>query len=51
MKRLFEDIESMIEAGLDDYDISNAICSKYGASLEEDNWLSNQICNVRRMKL
>lgn len=46
IKRLFEDIEVLVEDGMNDQDISEHICQKYGASLEGD-WLLQQITQVR----
>lgn len=46
IKRLFEDIEVLVEDGMNDQDISTIICLKYGASLEGD-WLLQQITQVR----
>ena len=47
IKRLFEDIEVLVEDGMNDQDISTIICLKYGPALREGDWLLRQITEVR----
>lgn len=50
MKRLFEDIEVLVEDGMSDQDISNHLNEKYkdyGITLDNSDWLLSQIAYVR----
>ena len=51
IKRIYEDIEALVEDGMDDGDILRIISEKYGLSsertLDNDNWLLKQITQVR----
>ena len=51
IKRIYEDIEALVEDGMDDGDILRIISEKYGLSsertLDDDNWLLKQITQVR----
>lgn len=47
IKRFLEDVEALIDDGLEDDEIESRITEKYGASCTEDDWLAKQISYVR----